>query len=297
VRPNPDARGCQSRSVSPLVARCCLVGPAVVLLLVGVVGDLPVVARTVLLVAAASCAVLDALTVRGTGADPPPAVVVTMPTDAVSGPAVSGSAVAGPAVAAPAVCGDDALSDAVGASSWTPDPHASGVGVGGAVVEGLVLGRGPDGRAERIRADPGSPSHVVVLGTGAFARAVFDALGAQLAASAIDGTAGAAGSADAGVRIVSDAGPQSGAPPGVRPTPTGTAVAVRHDGLGRVQATVVLVPGVHLLPRRRDRVIEVTRHGCRLWNDGDGDGDGVAPSFEPVLPLLAGDPVDELVAG
>lgn len=263
-----------------------------VLLLVGVVGDLPVVARTVLLVAAASCAVLDALTVRGTGADPPPAVVVTMPTDAVSGPAV-----AGPAVAAPAVCGDDALSDAVGASSWTPDPHASGVGVGGAVVEGLVLGRGPDGRAERIRADPGSPSHVVVLGTGAFARAVFDALGAQLAASAIDGTAGAAGSADAGVRIVSDAGPQSGAPPGVRPTPTGTAVAVRHDGLGRVQATVVLVPGVHLLPRRRDRVIEVTRHGCRLWNDGDGDGDGVAPSFEPVLPLLAGDPADELVAG
>ncbi|MFJ6170117.1 hypothetical protein [Curtobacterium sp. NPDC092190] len=287
--------------MSPLVARCCLVGPAVVLLLVGVVGDLPVVARTVLLVAAASCAVLDALTVRGTGADPPPAVVVTMPTDAVSGPAVSGSAVAGPAVAAPEVCGDDALSDAVGASSWTPDPHASGVGVGvgvgGAVVEGLVLGRGPDGRAERIRADPGSPSHVVVLGTGAFARAVFDALGAQLAASAIDGTAGAAGSADAGVRIVSDAGPQSGAPPGVRPTPTGTAVAVRHDGLGRVQATVVLVPGVHLLPRRRDRVIEVTRHGCRLWNDGDGDGDGVAPSFEPVLPLLAGDPVDELVAG
>ncbi|MDP9736710.1 hypothetical protein [Curtobacterium sp. 260] len=282
--------------MSPLVARCCLVGPAVVLLLVGVVADLPVVARTVLLVAAASCAVLDALTVRGTGADPPPAVVVTMPTDAVSGSAVSGSAVAGSAVAGPAVCGDDALSGAVGASSWTPVPHASGLGVGvrgGGVVEGLVLGRGPDGRAERIRADPGSPSHVVVLGTGAFARAVFDALGVQLAASALDRTAGAAGSADADVRIVSDAGPQSGAPPGVRPTPTGTAVAVRHDALGRVQATVVLVPGVHLLPRRRDRVIEVTRHGCRLW----GDGDGVAPSFEPVLPLLAGDSVDALVAG
>ncbi|MCM3520554.1 hypothetical protein [Curtobacterium sp. P97] len=281
--------------MSPLVARCCLVGPAVVLLLVGVVADLPVVARTVLLVAAASCAVLDALTVRGTGADRPPTVVVTLPAGAVSGPAVAGSAVSGSAVSAPAVCGDDALSDAVGASSWTPDPHASGVGVGGAVVEGLVLGRGPDGRAERIRADPGSPSHVVVLGVGAFARAVFDALGAQLAASAIDGTAGAAGSADAGVRIVSDASPQSGAPPGVRPTPTGTAVAVRHDALGRVQATVVLVPGVHLLPRRRDRVIEVTRHGCRLWSDSDGDC--VAPSFEPVLPLLAAHPVDELVAG
>lgn len=260
--------------MSPLVARWCLVGPAVVLLFVGVVADLSAVARTALLLAAASCAVLDALTVRADGADGRSGVVVTLPAAAGTG---STALDGGPATGSVE-------------SSSDPGPLAAADRV---VVEGMVLGRRPDGRAEQIRADPPSPFHVVVLGAGSYARAVFDALGAQLAVPAVGRTAGAVGMTDPDVRVVSDAGTQAGAPHGVRPTPTGTAVAVRLDGRGRARVTVVLVPGVHMLPRRRDRVVEVTRHGCRLWSDGDG---AVTP-LEPVLPLLVSDPVRELVGG
>ncbi|MET3635419.1 hypothetical protein [Curtobacterium oceanosedimentum] len=263
--------------MSPLVARWCLVGSAVVLVLVGVLADLPGPARAVLLAAAASCAVLDVLTDRAPGKQAPPQVVVTLPTGPVVTSGVPGGATAGATGELPS--DDD--------PPQTPRSRTD-TGTGGI----LVLGRRPDGRPERVEVGPSAPCHVVVLGAGAYARAVFDALGAQLTGLSA-GPAGADHDAGSDVRVVGDDGPAPGAPPGVRPTPTGTAVAARVDERGRVWATVVLVPGVRMLPRRRDHVLEVTRHGCRVWRDGDQ-----APvPVEPVLPLLAGDPVAALIPG
>ncbi|MCL9664987.1 hypothetical protein L2091_07065 [Curtobacterium albidum] len=265
--------------MSPLVARWCLVGSAVVLVLVGVLADLPGPARAVLLAAAASCAVLDALTDRAPGRRAPPQVVVTLPAD----PVVTSGVPAGvPAAATGELPSDDDL-------PRTPRSRTgTGTGTGGI----LVLGRRSDGRPERVEVGPSAPCHVVVLGAGAYARAVFDALGAQLTGIRA-GSARAADDAGSEVRVVGDDGPAAGAPPDVRPTPTGTAVAAHVDERGLVWATIVLVPGVRMLPRRRDHVLEVTRHGCRVWQGGDH-----APAtVEPVLPLLAGDPVAELVPG
>jgi len=117
----------------------------------------------------------------------------------------------------------------------------------------------------------------VVIGVGAVAEAVFAAVTAQLEALeppvAVDGAA---------VRTVTDEGPVPSGPATVRALPPGTAVTARIDASGQVDATVVLVPGVHLLPRRWDHLVEVTRHGCRSQADADP-----APSpIEPVLPLL-----------
>ncbi|RUQ03235.1 hypothetical protein [Curtobacterium sp. HSID17257] len=271
--------------MSPLVARWCLVGPAVVLVLVGVLADLPGPARAVLLAAAASCAVLDVLTDRASGRRAPPQVVVTLPTDPVVASGVPGGV---PAAATGERPTDDDPPPTPRSRTRTGTGTGTGAGAGGI----LVLGRRPDGRPERVEVGPSAPCHVVVLGAGAYARAVFDALDAQLTGLSA-GPAGADHDAGSDVRVVGDDGPAPGAPPGVRPTPTGTAVAARVDERGRVWATVVLVPGVRMLPRRRDHVLEVTRHGCRVWRDGDQ-----APvPVEPVLPLLAGDPVAALIPG
>ncbi|QCR43665.1 hypothetical protein C1N91_09090 [Curtobacterium sp. SGAir0471] len=278
-----------------------------VLVLVGVLADLAGTARVVLLAAAACCAVLDALTVRAPGAGPP-RVVVTLPPGPVDTSGHHGSVPAG--------------GTGAGESGRVADrdpPSAPCADAGGT----LVLGRRPDGGTESVEVGPSAPCHVVVVGPGPCARAVFEALGAQLTGlgvgrtaaadhAGVDGAAvlGAAvvGAAVVGaaadavstdepgpdVRIVTDDGSRSGAPPGLRPTPTGTAVAARLDDLGRPWATVVLVPGVGLLPRRHDRVLEVTRHGCRVWGDGDGDsgggdsGGGGPVPLDPVLPLLVG---------
>ncbi|UBQ01224.1 hypothetical protein [Curtobacterium sp. TXMA1] len=282
--------------MSPLVARWCLVGSAVVLVVVGVLADLAGSARVVLLAAAASCAVLDALTVRAPGAGPP-RIVVTLPPFPVD-------------------VSDDHGSGFACAIGGRESDHASDHGLpttpGADVAGALVLGRRPDGGTACVEVGPSAPCHVVVVGTGSCARAVFEALVAQLTGLGVGRPAGAddclvVGAAvdgaavdDSGtdstgpdVRIVTDDGSRPGVPPGLRPTPTGTAVAARLDDLGRPWATVVLVPGVGLLPRRHDRVLEVTRHGCRVWGDGDGDsggdsGGGGPVPLDPVLPLLLG---------
>ncbi|MDM7888638.1 hypothetical protein QUG98_09240 [Curtobacterium sp. RHCJP20] len=274
--------------MSPLVARWCLVASAVVLVLVGVLADLAGSARVVLLAAAACCAVLDALTVRAPGAGPP-RVVVTLPPSPIDVSAHPGSGVAGTTGG----CESDLASD-----RGVPTSPRADAGVA------LVLGRRPDGGTECVEVGASASCHVVVVGTGPCARAVFEALVAQLTGlgvgrtvaadhvgvvgTAVDGAAiDDIGTDETGpdVRIVTDDGPRPEAPPGLRATPTGTAVAARLDDLGRPWATVVLVPGVGLLPRRHDRVLEVTRHGCRAWGDGD---DGGAVPLDPVLPLLVG---------
>jgi len=250
--------------MSSFAVRCCLVGTAVVLLVVGVSADLPGQARSALLVAGGWCAVLD-LVVARTDRRPrslEPAVVLVPPL-------LDG-------------CPDDALH-----LDGRPDDA-------GPATSGILLGRRPDGAPVRTGADPQARCHLVVVGTGALAEGTYAALQAQLTALAGTGARTADRARDpAPDRAPTDtgavralAGPGLG--PAVRSTrgtlPPGTAVTVRFDHGGSVRATVVLVPGLHLLPRRWDHLVEVTRHGCRTQDHPDGQP---AP-IEPVLPLLVG---------
>lgn len=250
--------------MSSFAVRCCLVGTAVVLLVVGVSADLPGQARSALLVAGGWCAVLDlavARTDRRSRSIEPAVVLVP--------PLLDG-------------CSDDALH-----IDGCPDDA-------GPATSGILLGRRPDGAPVRTGADPQARCHLVVVGTGALAEGTYAALQAQLTALAGTGARTADRARDpAPDRAPTDtgavralAGPGLG--PAVRSTrgalPPGTAVTVRFDHGGSVRATVVLVPGLHLLPRRWDHLVEVTRHGCRTQDHPDGQP---AP-IEPVLPLLVG---------
>lgn len=230
--------------MSLAVARSCLVGTAGVLVLVGVVADLPGSGRAALLVAGGWCALLDLVVVRSdrrTSTGPPVVLVepVTTPSEG-SGVRDHGGPV--------------------------PDP---GPGPG----PGILLGRRDDGHPVRVATDPAAPCHVVVVGTGALAEGVFTAVRAQLDDGATTGSPPD--------DVVRASGAGVPGPPST-PLPPGTAVAVRLDGGGRPRTTVVLVPGLHLLPRRWDHLVEVTRHGCRTQDHHDG---GPTP-IDPVLPLL-----------
>ncbi|WP_182046833.1 hypothetical protein [Curtobacterium sp. ME26] len=230
--------------MSLAVARSCLVGTAGALVLVGVVADLPGSGRAALLVAGGWCALLDLLVVRSDRrtSTGPPVVLV----DPVTAPS-EGSGVR----------------DHGGS---VPDPNP-------APGPGILLGRRDDGHLVRVATDPTAPCHVVVVGTGALAEGMFTAVRAQL-----DGGATTGSPPDDVVRA-SGAGVPG--PPST-PLPPGTAVAVRLDGGGRPRTTVVLVPGLHLLPRRWDHLVEVTRHGCRTQDNDDGG----STTIDPVLPLL-----------
>lgn len=231
--------------MSLAVARSCLVGTAGVLVLVGVVADLPGSGRAALLVAGGWCALLDLLVVRSgrRASTGPPVVLVDPVTEPSEGSGVPDHGGPGPAP--------------------VPGPGP-----------GILLGRRDDGHPVRVATDPAAPCHVVVVGTGALAEGVFTAVRAQLD----DGAATGSAPGDV-VRAASGAGVPG--PPST-PLPPGTAVAVRLDGGGRPRTTVVLVPGLHLLPRRWDHLVEVTRHGCRTQDHHDG---GPTP-IDPVLPLL-----------
>ena len=239
--------------MSLAVARSCLVGTAGVLVLVGVLADLPGSGRAALLVAGGWCALLDLVVVRSDrrASTGPPVVLVdpvTVPSGR-TGVAVPGAPVSGP--------------------EERPEERA-----GESLGPGILLGRRDDGDPVRVATDPAAPCHVVVVGTGALAEGVFTAVRAQL-----DDGAGTGSAPDDVVRAASGAGVPG--PPST-PLPPGTAVAVRLDGGGRPRTTVVLVPGLHLLPRRWDHLVEVTRHGCRTQDHHDG---GPTP-IDPVLPLL-----------
>lgn len=249
--------------MSPFAARCCLVGAAVVLVLVGVFGSLPGTGRAALLVAAACCGGLDAVVTRTTRVAPPATPPVRVASDASD-------------TCAP-----------FGPDRDVVDPLAPG----GGAAHGVLLGRHPDGTAVRVGtgaigagpsgaglpgADPSGTCHLVVVGVGALAEAVFVALRAQLDHH------GDHRSDDAEVRTASGTRLDAAARVGVGGLPPGTAVAARIAAAGPPRATVVLVPGAHLLPRRWDHLVEVSRHGCRVQQHPDA-----APvAIDPVLPLL-----------
>lgn len=259
------AGGCFARCVSPFAARCCLVGAAVVLAVVGVFGSLPGTGRAALLVAAACCGGLDVVVARTTTTQAAPAA--TPPVLVASGASVACTP--------------------VGPDSDVVDPLAPG----GGAAPGVLLGRHPDGTTVRVGtgatgagpsgaglpgADPSGTCHLVVVGVGALAEAVFVALRAQL------GHHGDHPSDDAEVRTASGARLVAAARGGVGRVPPGTAVAARIAAAGPPRSTVVLVPGAHLLPRRWDHLVEVSRHGCRVQRHPDA-----APvAIDPVLPLL-----------
>lgn len=146
----------------------------------------------------------------------------------------------------------------------------------------LLLGHGPDG----VPWETDTTGHVVVVGAGALAAAVFQAIAEQLRATADPcddlRTAG---------RLETPAGaalPAGVALPAGAAVPDGTAVLARLDRSGRPSGTVVLVPDLGTMPRLWDAAVEVTRYGCTVRRPPDRRGVTLTPVLPvlPVLPLL-----------
>lgn len=137
----------------------------------------------------------------------------------------------------------------------------------------LLLGHGPDG----VPWETDTTGHVVVVGVGALAAAVFQAIAEQLRA-----TADPCDDLRAAGRLETPAG---AALPAGAAVPDGTAVLARLDRSGRPSGTVVLVPGLGTMPRLWDAAVEVTRYGCTVRRPRDRRGVTLTPVL-PVLPLL-----------
>ncbi|MCA5923057.1 hypothetical protein [Curtobacterium oceanosedimentum] len=241
--------------MSPFRARCLVVGAACALALTGLLAPLSGGQRWVLFVAAACCALVDVLLHRSVGE------AATGPTPPVATPPVTTPPVLTPPAAALATDEQRAHDD-------------------GAPV--LVLGRRPDGTAVEVP----ERSHVVVVGRGALAAAVFRGIVEQLRLAV--GDAGAAGAAE--LRTAAAPGLLRDAAEGpMRPLPPDTAAAVRVQDDGRPRGTVVLVPGLGAVPRRWDVTVEVTRYGCSVRRHGDQHATTVSPAL-PKLPVLHRDP-------
>lgn len=254
--------------MSPVAARCALVGAAVLLLVAALVVPVAGALRAVLLGAAGCCAVLDVLVVRaGTarltrGRHHEVDEVVLAPTSAV--------------LDLPAV--DD---DAGGAADGRP----------------VVLGTTPDGRV--VSVDARSRPHILVIGSGALALAVFRAVAAQVrAAAGPDDDVRVASSADARALVGAGTGRCPPMPSGTAAIVVGPADRAHGDGtctrderaIGSTPpgtgATAVLVPGLSIVPRLWDVAVEVTRHGCTVRFPHDARGTVVVPA----LPRLGGPP-------
>lgn len=145
----------------------------------------------------------------------------------------------------------------------TPDePRASADPVGTLAVdhERSVLVGHALGDARAVRTDA---PHVVVVGRGALARAVFDAIAVQCRAAAAE------------VRDSDDL------PGGLTAPGDGTAVVVCTDARTGSRRTVVLVAEHGHVPRRADLLVTVGCTGCTARTD-----DGRAVRILPVLPSV-----------
>jgi len=172
----------------------------------------------------------------------------------------------------------------------------------------VTFGTGPDGHA--VELPVGSVrTHVVVVGTGALAHAVYLALAVQVlaivdqdaavvrsaAAPDLDDLDGFVTRADPPRNTSSREGARAPAParptsvwapePPAAPTnphlPPGTAV-LAADPHTSTPTTLVLVPGLSLLPRRFDVVVEVTRYGCTVRRRDDPRGVPIAPALPQI---------------
>ncbi|MFJ4219191.1 hypothetical protein [Curtobacterium luteum] len=226
--------------MNPLLARTILVVGAFGLVGTGVLAALPGALRVVAVAAGLVLAVLDRLVVaagRSRASEPP-----------VERPQRRSETTA-PRPESPAP-----LPAPAGTHSPVPDPDPDRSAT-------LVVGH---------RLDDSSPihtaaAHLVVVGRGALARAVFDALSAQLGAAA-----------DAAASRHSEDLPE-----GLTPLPEGIAVHVVPPDGRRGLRTLVLVPDHGRTPRRVDALVTVGRAGCTFRT---AQGEPIATA--PVLPIL-----------
>lgn len=237
--------------MSPFAARCLLVGAAVALLATGVFAPMAGSSRAALIGAAGWCAVLDALLARATRAG------ASIDAAATPDVAVLGSARVQVPDLHPPLIGHAASNDAATA---TP--------------AGIVLGTAPD--ESTVDVGDQAPAHVVIVGAGVLALAVYRAVVAQVRArSAASGVEVRAASA-LDLRPVLTSGAEH-----CPSMPEGTAAVAAAPGTGD-ETTVVLVTGPGLMPRRWDLAVEVTRYGCSVRRPDEPRGTPVSP----VLPRL-----------
>lgn len=255
--------------MSLLVARTALVGTAVLLGLTAVLLALDGPARAVLFGAACCCALLDRASTRSlrtTSDESEPESTRTHPLP--------------------------------GTSDDRPARQAQ------SLRSELLLGH--DGEGEPIGHELGTsdrPTHLVVVGAGALALAVFVEFAGLLratptataAATAIaSGTVTVTGTETAGFggavrtaladELVDALSPIAAldAARATKSLPAGTAVAVLTDADGRIRTTIVLVPSDRLRPRAWDTLVEVTRYGCSVRRVQDHRSRGL----DPALPAL-----------
>jgi len=251
--------------MSRFTARCVIVGAAVALVVAGVLAPISGAGQSVLLGAGACCALVDVVLHRSAPPDPG-----TRPAQVV----------------APRAPDQPAAADPLG----SPEQPTGTTSEDGDGTPALVLGHGPGGNL--LRVDAGS--HIVVVGAGALAVAVFRGLAEQLSAAAVHADddlrwAVAPGLLDAAGSRSDDPAPTTSSAPSVETLPSGTSVAVWMGADGRPLGTVVLVPGLGAAPRHRDVTVEVSRYGCSVRRL---DGHGFV-RVSPALPVLAPDPVSE----
>lgn len=249
--------------MSRFAARCVIVGAAVALVVAGVLAPISGAGQSVLLGAGACCALVDVVLHRSVPQDHG-----TRPADVV----------------APRAPDQPAAADLLG----SPEQPTGTIPEDDDGAPALVLGYGSGGTL--LRVDPGS--HVVVVGAGALAVAVFRGLAEQLRAVAAHADddlrwAVAPGLVDAAGSSSDDPAPSTPTTPSVETLPSGTSVAVWMHADGRPLGTVVLVAGLGSAPRHRDVTVEVSRYGCSVRRL---DGDGVV-RVSPALPVLAPEPV------
>ncbi|MCS6583219.1 hypothetical protein [Curtobacterium citreum] len=256
--------------MSRFTARCVIVGAAVALVVAGVLAPISGAGQGVLLGAGACCALVDVVLHRSASPDPgtPPVAVVAPP-----GPDQ-------PAELEP---------------FGVPEAPTGTVPEDGDGTPALVLGHGPGGRVLRVDA----VSHVVVVGAGALAVAVFRGLAEQLRAAAVhtdeDLRWAVAPEVLDAVGTGSDDPAPSARSASTRPAstlsvhalPSGTSVAVRMGADGRPHGSVVLVAGLGSAPRQRDVTVEVSRYGCSVRRPDDH----AVVRVSPALPVLVPDPV------
>ncbi|MDR6572925.1 hypothetical protein J2X60_001567 [Curtobacterium sp. 320] len=258
--------------MTPFTARCTLVGAAVVLLVVGLVVPVEWPSRAVLLGAAGCCAVLDVLVVRANR--------------------VRRSR------------GAECVADVADVAVLVPTPSRQPGTVDGAVRTEthrwpIVLGTASNGC--ELAVDDRSRPHIVVIGSGVLALAVFRAVAAQVrAAAGPDDEVRAACGAEARAVVAAGADHCPAMPSGTAAVVVDRAAhAVSPDHASRAangdhpdracpptRTTVVLVPGLSVLPRHWDVAVEITRHGCTVRHPHERRGTPVAPA----LPQLQDEP-------
>ncbi|WIE56577.1 hypothetical protein DEI96_010340 [Curtobacterium sp. MCLR17_031] len=255
--------------MSRFTARCVIVGAAVALVVAGVLAPISGVGQGVLLGAGACCALVDVVLHRSASPDP---VVVVAP----RGP-------------------DHADQPAEPEPLGAPETLTGTVPEDGDGMPALVLGHGPGGSVLRVD----DASHVVVVGAGALAVAVFRGLAEQLRAAAVHTDEhlrwaaapellDALGSGnDDPAPSTRSASTRSASALSVHVLPSGTSVAVRMGADGRPHGSVVLVAGLGSAPRQRDVTVEVSRYGCSVRRPDDH----AVVRVSPALPVLVPDPV------